>query len=85
MSSFTFSSGVFTTDIPEINPSNTPKGWDYERFIEAAGFDPADEEINICVLIEAWGGYVEGTLIICGCTVEGHDYTIAAYKNHEGE
>lgn len=42
----------------------------------AAGFDPDDEEITVVELAEDWEGHPAGSLVVTGCTVEGHPFAI---------
>ena len=41
-----------------------------------AGFDPEDEEVTICRLIDAWNGHPAGSVVITGLTVEGHPFAV---------
>ena len=65
---------VYGTD-PSLVPLSDSDGWD-DEIIKAAGFDPNDEEVAVCTLVEDWNGHKEGATVVTGCTVEGHPFAV---------
>ena len=49
---------------------------DWRKTIEAAGFDPDDEELAISLLARDWNGHKRGSLVVHGLLVEGHPFAI---------
>lgn len=66
------------------NPDTLPVEWDdgfslqqiTDEDVQAAGFDPNDEELNSGTLTEEWNGHPAGSVVLSGATVEGHPFAV---------
>jgi hypothetical protein len=50
---------------------------DRAEVITAAGMDPADEELVVGVLLEAWNGHPAGAVVVSGLTVAGFPFAVS--------
>jgi len=65
--------GSLAEELPISEPFYTEN---YNELITAAGFNPQDEEVTLCELIEEWNGHDTGSLVVTGLQVEGHRFAV---------
>lgn len=64
------------------NPGTLPLDCDgyiegYDEICTAAGFNPEDEEVNVCTLTEDWNNHPAGSIVVTGLTTAGHPFAVA--------
>lgn len=48
----------------------------YDEYCIEAGFNPDDEEVNVCTLSDDWNGHKKGSIIVTDIMVQGSEFAI---------